>query len=499
MAEHSSVAEFYADKTIFVTGASGLIGKVLIWKLLHSCPDLNVIYVLIRPKRGKNVRHRIDELLQSPIFENFKVKNPKILDKVQAIAGDIGAQKLGLSEEDERKLEQQVHVIFHIAAILKFDANVKDAVNINTTGTLHLLQLATRMQKLQVFLHTSTAYCYCDIPIVEEKTYLVNESPYDIINLVEWMKPEVLEEITDKLIKPHPNTYTYSKRLAENVVNDYYPKIPVVIARPSIVIPAWKEPIPGWVDNFNGPTGLFIAAGKGVLRSMNCNGEYFADLIPVDVVCNGLIVIAWDMATRIEKPEKIPVYNLTQMEMEPTTWQEVVNIAKRVNAEYPFETMLWYPGGNVHSSKYIHNFIDITFHWIPAYFIDFLLLLLGRKTFLVHVHKKLHHGLKVLQYFTTRQWIFVKENIVNLKNHLSENDKHTFIMTSKGLNQEEFMLNSVLITRHYLLKENPNSISKCKRRLKMLYVLDCIMKIMFWLFVAWMLLKLINIVGVYDN
>lgn len=71
MAEHSSVAEFYADKTIFVTGASGLIGKVLIWKLLHSCPDLNVIYVLIRPKRGKNVRHRIDELLQSPVSKIF--------------------------------------------------------------------------------------------------------------------------------------------------------------------------------------------------------------------------------------------------------------------------------------------------------------------------------------------------------------------------------------------------------------------------------------------
>lgn len=71
------------------------------------------------------------------------------------------------------------------------------------------------------------------------------------------------------------------------------------------------------------------------------------------------------------------------MEMEPTTWQEVVDIGKRVNAECPFETMLWYPGGNVHSNEYIHNFVDLLFHWIPAYFIDFLLLLLGRKTLCV--------------------------------------------------------------------------------------------------------------------
>lgn len=73
-----------------------------------------------------------------------------MLRKVKAVAGDIGSEKLGLSDEDERKLEQQVHIIFHIAAILKLDADIKDAVNMNTCGTLRLLQLATRMKKLQV-------------------------------------------------------------------------------------------------------------------------------------------------------------------------------------------------------------------------------------------------------------------------------------------------------------------------------------------------------------
>lgn len=36
------------------------------------------------------------------------------------------------------------------------------------------------------------------------------------------------------LIHPHPNTYTFSKRLAEDVVCDFFPQLPVVIARPSI-------------------------------------------------------------------------------------------------------------------------------------------------------------------------------------------------------------------------------------------------------------------------
>ena len=29
----------------------------------------------------------------------------------------------------------------------------------------------------------------------------------------------------------------------------------------------WKEPVPGWVDNLNGPTGLFLIAGIGVMRT----------------------------------------------------------------------------------------------------------------------------------------------------------------------------------------------------------------------------------------
>ncbi len=31
--------------------------------------------------------------------------------------------------------------------------------------------------------------------------------------------------------------------------------IPLAIVRPTIVTAAMKEPIPGWVDNLNGPTG----------------------------------------------------------------------------------------------------------------------------------------------------------------------------------------------------------------------------------------------------
>lgn len=47
------------------------------------------------------------------------------------------------------------------------------------------------------------------------------------------------------------------------------------------------------MDNLNGPTGVMIGAGKGVIRSMLCNGELKSEVIPVDIAINGLIVIPY--------------------------------------------------------------------------------------------------------------------------------------------------------------------------------------------------------------
>lgn len=62
------------------------------------------------------------------------------------------------------------------------------------------------------------------------------------------------------------------------------------------VTAAFKEPLPGWIDNLNGPTGLFIGGGKGVLRTLLCHRHLRADFVPVDIAINLLITVAWDIA-----------------------------------------------------------------------------------------------------------------------------------------------------------------------------------------------------------
>lgn len=74
-------------------------------------------------------------------------------------------------------------------------------------------------------------------------------------------------------------------------------------------MPIWKEPVPGWTDNINGPTGLLIGAGKGVIRTMYCNGSSYADFLPVDIAVNVILVSSYNYIHC--KDHERQVYNLT--------------------------------------------------------------------------------------------------------------------------------------------------------------------------------------------
>lgn len=67
MSKLTNTQQFYQGKSIFITGASGFMGKVLIEKLLYSCSEIKQIMILVRPKRGKTATQRVQDFSSLPV------------------------------------------------------------------------------------------------------------------------------------------------------------------------------------------------------------------------------------------------------------------------------------------------------------------------------------------------------------------------------------------------------------------------------------------------
>lgn len=65
-----------------------------------------------------------------------------------------------------------------------------------------------------------------------------------------------------------------------------------------LVIPAWKEPFPGWVDSPAALTGILMEGGNGTNRTILCKDKYHAEIIPVDIVVDTIITSAWHVTTQ---------------------------------------------------------------------------------------------------------------------------------------------------------------------------------------------------------
>ncbi len=86
-----------------------------------------------------------------------------------------------------------------------------------------------------MFIHVSTAYANCDRMHISEVVYNSPVQPEKIIEAVDWIEEDLVKLLTPKVIQLRPNTYTYTKAIAETLVfQECKDFIPCAIIRPSI-------------------------------------------------------------------------------------------------------------------------------------------------------------------------------------------------------------------------------------------------------------------------
>lgn len=194
------------------------------------------------------------------MFKRIHDEKPEVLKKIYPVWGEVTEKNLGMVDDDYRNTIANTNIIFHLAASLKLENTLKPNIIINLTGTKNVVDAAKQMKNLVLFMHISTAFCNIEHEVVEEKVYDFPHRPLEVIRAAEWLSEKTLAIAQKDILGVHPNTYTYTKRLAEILIRDEYNNnnLPACIVRPSIVTPSFWEPVVGWVDSLNGPPGTYF-------------------------------------------------------------------------------------------------------------------------------------------------------------------------------------------------------------------------------------------------
>ncbi|CAG9794548.1 unnamed protein product [Diatraea saccharalis] len=492
----SEVQRFYNGKSILITGATGFLGKILMEKLLRSCPGVENLYLLVRQKRGKDIYTRIEEIFDDPVFNRLKEEVPKFRHKVLVIPADCEAAGLGLTLSDRQILTEKVNIIFHSAATVKFDEHLRAAFYTNARAPLHLLRLARDIKKLDVMIHISTVYSNSHLQYVEEKYYPCDISCDELQKEIDKMTDSEIDKDLPRLLGAWPNTYTFTKALAEEELRTTAGDIPVGIFRPAIVTSTAKEPIKCWLDNMYGPNGVAAGSVTGILRTLQCDEDVTAEIVPVDYVVNCLMVAAVSVhATyKTSPPPEPPIFNYVSSVENRITWGDYMTQNMARIDRNPFSNAIWYISLTLTKSAFMYKFYVIFLHLLPALLMDGLATCLGRKPKMLKVYRKIHKFSSVLSYFCTREIIFCNKRTRELWHDTSEADREIFPFSMADVDWNEYFDHYLAGIRRYLFKESDATLPQARIKWKRLYYLHQVVRIIFFSFAIYALWSIISLI-----
>lgn len=156
------------------------------------------------------------------------------------------------------------------------------------------------------------------------------------------------------------------------------------------MLPIANEPIPGWIDNMYGPTGMLVGVAAGLIRIFHVHKDNNAEIVPVDLCVNSLLAAAWDISKRkrqtiIQEPlelgeNEIPIYNFVTANKNKCSWTKYIEHAWEIGQEVPIHKSIWFISFTTTDNKLAHTVLWFLYHRLPAFFMDLGLFLLGKKT-----------------------------------------------------------------------------------------------------------------------
>ena len=348
-----SVRSVLRGKHIMLIGVTGFIGKVWLVNALLDLPEIARFYLLIRSQKSNSAERRFEKLVEdSPVFDPLFARHGARLgrylaSRVEVFEGDVSQPGLGLAPDVSQALRKNLDLIINSSGLTDFNPDLRDALAANVGAAVNLVEFV-RQSDHAALLHLSTCYVagtrdgrvterlrpdytpagvagfdaeheWSALRAMIEQDKEKAESP-EISeqlrqqafakehaakglhgaaldnqirkNRVRWLRNTLTEAGTKRALElGWPNTYTFTKSLAESLIAKYGAGLPIAVVRPAIVETSLSRPFPGWNEGINTSASLSYLLGT-YFRQLPSNQRKRLDLIPVDAVCRGMTLIA---------------------------------------------------------------------------------------------------------------------------------------------------------------------------------------------------------------
>ncbi|KAG5316661.1 FACR2 reductase, partial [Acromyrmex insinuator] len=240
--------------------------------------------------------------------------------------------------------------------------------------------------------------------------------------------------------------FRHRGRIAECLQNEKIPNLPVALVRFPCIGPAYKEPMPGFVESLKGPTALIVGAGFA------CgNSELPAEIIPIDIAVNTMIAAAWEVG--ITNATKPVVYNAPQL---GCTWDDLIKKSRRASSKFPYPT---FGIRGMTSIEPLYWILVIFLEWLPSFICDIVFGLCGRKQRILAEYDRVRNALQPLKSISSRSWPVERNRVHLLKERLTKEEQNVFPIVEE-IDIESYVLCVAAATRKYCVNEDTLNIIK---------------------------------------